>query len=108
MLPDSINFMSKPKTYIPIGRRVLVELPAESESGDSKIGGIIVPRTMIQEQKARDNPMLRLKVIARGPDCKQINEGDWIIINRNQFPVLPIDGRQLIFAEEEQIIAVEK
>jgi len=62
------------KTYQPVADRVFVQPPPAVT--EATVGGIIVPPEVAARQRS---PIVTLRVLAVGPDCKQVKAGDRVM-----------------------------
>lgn len=88
--------------YEPIGRRVLLARPHEDLNAMVNVGGVLVPGG----ENRRKNPIIPHRVLAAGPECKQVEEGDEVLANHLNAPGIDMGEEDHCWTEEQHIIAV--
>lgn len=103
---------SKQQFLLPTCTRVLIKCPRTSEEAKSErqIGGVWVPAPQTPEQAAalQESHML-VDVLAVGPECKRIKEGDRVVVlMRQTWVIRKLEGfpGEHTYVEERDILAV--
>ncbi len=94
-------------TYEPIGSRVLLSCPEQEDLNGQHVkeGGVLVPAAFVKPKSQYEE----MKVVAAGKECKQVEEGDTVLFNRqNAGGEKRGDGLEYRWTEEQFIIAVVK
>ena len=87
------------KKFVPIGKLVVGQL-IQDASGSNTEGGVIIP-----EIATWRNPVYA--VVACGPECKQIKEGDRVLVSPELQPrVVRYAGDELHLFHEEQVSGI--
>jgi co-chaperonin GroES (HSP10) len=84
----------------PIGVHLLVDMPNETE--EEVVGGIHLPAGM----RMRFDGFRPVKVIAVGPEVKQVKEGDAVLVTRAQVDQVVHDGHSYWRTTETAIVGV--
>ncbi len=84
----------------PIGPQMFVAMPNETE--DEVVGGIHLPAGM----RLRFDGFRPVKVIAVGPDVKQVKKDDTVLITRAQVEMVVHDGHQYWRTTETAVIGI--
>lgn len=69
----------------------------------SSIGGIIIPEKAQQGMKLS---FYSIPVLAAGPDCKVVKEGDNVLLPSEAILKVQYDGRVVYFCNEMKVLAV--
>lgn len=84
----------------PIGPHLLVDMPNETE--DEVVGGIHLPAGM----RLQFDGFRPVKVLAIGPEVKQVKEGDTVLVTRAQVEMVVHDGHQYWRTTETAIVGI--
>lgn len=102
--------MPKKKVYIPTGNRVLFEAPAllTNARGDTKLGGIVLPEGSAERiMQSQENPYIEVKILAVGPECKDVKAGDTAVINRCHASAMDFPGAKgIAILSETELFAI--
>jgi len=98
------------KIYIPTGNRVLFEAPPKltASDGDTKIGDLVIPPEAAERMmQAAVNPYVEVKVVAVGPECKLVQKGDLVVINRHHVSAMNFPNmKDVSIMAETELLAV--
>jgi chaperonin GroES len=78
----------------PLARRILV---VHEDAAETTTGGIVIP------DSAKEKPQTA-KVIAVGPDAKDIHVGEIVIYSSFAGVPLQLDGREIVIVDEEDVL----
>ncbi len=99
------------KKYTPVGPTLLLrpayvaQLQLDDVTGLRKEGQIIIPENA-NIKKRGETPFEEFRVVARGPGCTQVKEGDLVIVNKNALIRVPAGDEDLALALETNIAAI--
>lgn len=85
----------KTKSYAPVGEAIWLEW----EPDDT--GEIVLHAT-----GPKMPPFVEALVLAVGPLCKQVKDGDRVVVNSAVITKMKFDGQEIYFTKELQIVAV--
>ncbi len=80
--------------------RDIIQLDWEPQSS---IGGIIIPE---KSQQAMKLSFYTIPVLAAGPDCKVVKEGDNVLLPSEAILRVAYEGRVVYFCNEMKVLAV--
>jgi co-chaperonin GroES (HSP10) len=95
-------------SFLPLHDRVLLDTPstAAEEKKEKIIGGIVIPANLSNPSMAQiDNPHIKCSVIAVGPDCKNVQRGDRVVVRKIDCFVCQLDEVEYVMIRESAIVA---
>jgi co-chaperonin GroES (HSP10) len=92
------------ENYEPIGDKVLLVMPKIEPTALENVGGILVDHAA----HLKSSPMRETVVVARGPECKQVEEGDAVLWNINNASPFPFGENNLYFLPESHIVCITR
>lgn len=90
------------ENYEPIGDKVLLVLNRVDPEKLEDVGGILVD----QNSALKNSPIRETVVVAKGPDCKQVKQGDTVMWNRLNATPFPFGDNDLYFLPENHLICI--
>lgn len=100
------------KKYTPVGPTLLLrpayvaQINIDDVTGLRKSGDIIIPENSRAGAPRGESPFEEFRVVARGPGCTQVKEGDLVIVNKNALIRIPTGEEDLALALENNIAAI--
>lgn len=82
----------------PLADRIVLE---QVESGEKTSSGIILP------DSAKEKPE-QAKVVAVGPDVKELKTGDMVLYTKYGPNEVKVDGQEYLVVKEEDVLAILK
>lgn len=92
------------ENYVPIGDKVLLVMPQVEPTQLENVGGILIDHAA----SLKSSPMRETVVMARGPECKQVEKGDVVLWNMGNANPFPFGDKNLFFLSEQHLVCITK
>ena len=87
------------KKYEPVGDSIWVHVDLED---------VLKPDRIVLPGNAKMPPFLEAEVLAVGPKCTQVREGDTVLLNAATILTIKVDGSEFTFTTETRVVAISR